>query len=70
MGEHVFYGGKREALGEEERHGIIVHGEDSDVQVAVDLIGKVGEGEIMVEGGKQGVFGKYCCDVVCITDRG
>lgn len=39
--------------------------EDSDGPVAVDLVGQVGDGQVVlvVEGGESGVLGQYACDV-------
>ena len=63
-GEDVFDGGEGEVLVEEGGHGGIVEGQDGDGLAAVDLFGQVGDGEVVVEGGEAGVFGKHAGDVV------
>lgn len=51
-------------FGEDVRHGGVVDRTYGDSTAAVDLIGEVGGGEVVVEGGEAGVFGKNAGDVV------
>jgi len=63
-GEDVFESGEGEVLVEEGVHGAIVDGEDGDGLAAVYLVGEVGGGEIVVEGGEAWVFLEDARDVV------
>ena len=69
-GEDVLESVDGEVFVEKGRHGGVVKGEDSDGLAAVDLASEVGGGEVVVEGGEFGVFGKNSCDVVAIGGGG
>lgn len=48
-GEDVFDGGDGRVLREELRHAVVVDGADGDGGPAVDLVGEVGHGQVVVE---------------------
>lgn len=50
--------------GEEVGHGGVVHREDGDGGTGVDLGGKVGQGEVVVEGREARVPREESCDIV------
>lgn len=68
-GQDVVYGVKRELLGYEVGHGRVVDRAHGDGLAAVDLLGEVGEGQVVVEGGEIRVFGQDAGDVVGARGR-
>lgn len=63
-GEDIFEGGDGEVFVQEGRHGGIVYGEDGYGLTAVDFVGEVGDGKVVVEGGEARVFSQNARDVV------
>jgi len=49
---------------EEVVHGDVVDGTDGDALAAVDFVGEVGDGEVVVEGGELWEVGQDAGDVV------
>lgn len=69
-GEDVFESGDGEVFLEKGRHGGIIDGEDCYGLAAVDFVGEVSDGEVVVEGGESRVFAENAGDVVAAGGGG